>query len=221
MSLAIPNTTTQNTYTAATTFPPEQGAGTPFASGYLVIANNPATVSVLRGRTQGAASWGADFSYAPTTLPISSGLDPGTGQIRDYIFGVRFKSAVPGSAAQVFGGLFQLGDVTLSPANQFTGTLAAGGGFTPPSTGVIGSTATLHFPGGSTVTTLLTVAHGLGIVPTNVQATVFTASFGGDVCVCQTNNFTATSFDIVAQTTQGTVPVLGAVVIVSWLASSQ
>lgn len=142
MSLPIPNTTTLDVYTQATTFPPEQGAGTPFASGYIVIANNPATISVLRGTGQGSASWGADFSFTPTTLPLSAGLDPSTGQIRDFIFGVRFKSAIAGSPAQVFGGLFQLGDVTLSPANQFTGTLGAGGTFIPPGSNMIAGTVT-------------------------------------------------------------------------------
>jgi len=155
MSLAIPNTTSQDIYTAATTFPPEQGAGTPFASGYIVIANNPCTVSVLRGTGQGSASWGADFSFTPTTLPLSAGLDPSTGKIRDYIFGVRFKSAVPGSPAQVFGGLFQLGDVTLSPANQFTGALSSSGKFTPPGssliTGIVLSTGAINNGTGFTV----------------------------------------------------------------------
>ena len=134
MSLAIPNTTTQDDYAPATTFPVEQGAGTPFASGYIVIANSGATVSVLRGTGLGSASWGPNFSYAPTALPLNAGLDPTTGKIRDFIFGVRFRSAVAGNPAQVFGGLFQLGDVTLNPGQQFVGTISPSGGFTPPAT---------------------------------------------------------------------------------------
>lgn len=131
MSLPIPNTTTQAAYTNATTFPSEQGAGTPYASGYLVIANNPAVVSVLRGSGQGSASWSPELTYTPTTLPISAGLDPTTARIRDFIFGVRVRDAVAGTHAQVFGGLFQLGEVTLNPGNQFGGTVSPSGGFTP------------------------------------------------------------------------------------------
>jgi hypothetical protein len=157
VSLAIPNTTTQATYVAATTFPVEQGAGTPFASGYLVIANNSATVSVLRGTGQGSASWGPDFSYAPTTLPLSAGLDPTSGKIRDFIFGVRARDEVAGTHAQVFGGLFQLGDVTLNPGNQFTGTVSPSGGFLPPGTGMI--TGLVAASGAITAGSGFTVAH--------------------------------------------------------------
>ena len=210
MSFAIPNTTTLPAYDPSTTFPVEQGAGTPFASGYIVIANNPATVSVLRGTGQGSASWGADFAYAPTTLPLSAGLDPTTGKIRDFIFGVRFKDQTPGTHAQVFGGLFQLGDVTLNPGQQFTGTIAPGGGFTPPSMGTM-ITGAVSAAGGVVSGSGFGVVHG----GPGIYAVTFSTPFAApptmlcDVIDVNGGQATMAAVPLVGGVTVNTAPAAG------------
>ena len=135
--LSIPNTTTAaayNTPGATTTFPPEVGAGTPFVQGFLVIANATVFVSVLKGRAAGQAVWTPDVLQAPSLLPIAVDRLATPG---DRIFAVRFRDGVSGTHAQVFGALFQEGEVAFTPGTEFTTKITAGGGSGSPVANIV------------------------------------------------------------------------------------
>ena len=162
--LALPNTTTTDLYTdaGAAVFPStDSGAGTPYASGFLFIANQPAFVSIRKGPTSGSSgAWTPDTLVQPTMVPLTVGQPSAAKPNPDYIFGVRARSAVAGSPAQVFGALFQPGEISFVPGAQFTGTVSQSGGFTPVSGGLSGITGSVSAAGAILAGTGFTVAHG-------------------------------------------------------------
>lgn len=147
--LAIPNTTTVPSEASAgfVAFPPDAGALTPFANGFLSIANNSAQISIRKGPTAGESTWTPYVGILPTLVPLTTDR---AGRSRpDYIWGVKFIDGVPNTHAQVSGALFQPGEANFVPSTQITGTVSASGGFNPPVSGLtLFSDQTLSVPAG-------------------------------------------------------------------------
>lgn len=74
----------------------------------------------------------------------------------------------------------------------------------------------LTWPGATTISGTLTVTHGLGRAPVNVQAT--TKGILGEVLCAEAGNYTATTFDLHAQFVAGFTPAAAATFQVAWRA---
>jgi len=123
--VSLPNTTILDNYP-----PNPQVAGTDiFATGYFTVANNPVFAQYIYGQ-QGQDKFSPEFFLAPSVYPIF-------GNEANPIAGIRFRNAVAGSAAQVFGAFFYRNDPTLTPSSEFLSTISSAGLYTPPSTGAI------------------------------------------------------------------------------------
>ncbi len=218
--LPIPNTTTTATenVAGAAIFPAtDSGALTPYASGFLIVSNASARVSIRKGRTSGSSgSWTPYTLVQPTLIPFTTALGEANPE---YIYGVKAIDGVAGTHAQVFGAFFQKGEAAFTPGSQFLGTVSPGGGFTPTAP-VTAGTALVTFPAGSSMSNVLVVNHGLPATPTAVVATFIAASFGGVLCVCQTVLYTPTTVSLAVQTVDGSIPGAGANANVAWLAST-
>lgn len=113
MAIALKNTTTTDAY--------QDFAGSDvLASGWFTIANNPVLVKIVHG-IRGQAIEGPEMFLPPGTYPMRSGGRP------DPIAGIRFKSALTGTPAQVFGTFFYPGEATLEGGSPFTATVSASG----------------------------------------------------------------------------------------------
>ncbi len=77
-------------------------------------------------------------------------------------------------------------------------------------------TATLTWPGGTSLSSTLTVIHGLGRTPTEMFVTVKTGG-QGEVVAAHAGNADATKFEIQAQWVNGFAPVAGVTLPVSWM----
>lgn len=135
MALVIPNTTTTTSdqVTGAAVFPSLNAGLTPYASGYLFVANNSAQISIAKGPDGSSITWTPYALVQPTLIPISTDR---AGRARaDYVWGVKAIDGVAGTHAQVFGALYQPGEAGFIPATQFSGTVSPSGGFTPASSG--------------------------------------------------------------------------------------
>jgi hypothetical protein len=136
MSLSIPFTQTTANYTDpnAAVFPAEVGASTPFTSGYLIVGNASAYVSIYKGDGRGGAGWGPDF---PITGSPNAYV-PLLGGARQSIFGVRARDAVAGTHALISGALFQAGEASVTPSATFSGTIGGSGGYIPAASVITG-----------------------------------------------------------------------------------
>jgi len=121
--IALPNTTTANTY-------PGPGAGGAqvqgrdiFYSGWFTIANNAALAQYSYG-LQGFQDFSPEMYLAPGVYPLS-------GTQKNPLNGIRFRSAVSGSPAQVWGAFFYKDDPVLQSSAEFTSTVTPSGGVTP------------------------------------------------------------------------------------------
>lgn len=115
MALIIPNTTTQDAYDPSTTF-----AGSDvFAGGYFTVANNPVAVQLAVGEL-GQAAWQDEQYLPPATYPIVPGG-------RRPISGLRFRSFIAGTPAQVFGGLVYPGEPSIQAGTPYSATIAPSG----------------------------------------------------------------------------------------------
>ncbi len=218
--LAIPNTATTATENGPNPaiFPPtDSGALTPYASGFLIVANASAQVSIRKGRTSGSSgAWTPYTLVQPTLIPFTTAVgEPNP----EYIFGVKAIDGVAGTHARIFGAFFQKGEAAFTPGSQFLGTVGGTGGFTPSSP-VTAGTATCIYPGGSSLTGLITVNHGLSGTPTSVVASLTTTTVAGVISVFQCLNFTPTTFQIIAQTNDMSSPGAGQTATACWLAST-
>ncbi|MEI8051620.1 MAG: hypothetical protein WCI12_09320 [Actinomycetes bacterium] len=164
MSIAIPLTSTTDNYSdpGAAVF---DFGGTPYSGGYLYVQNAGAYVSLKTAQAQGSSTWGPEFATNTALIPLAGGADT---RYRpngpDRIYGVRCRSLLAGTAAIVYGGVFQEGEAGLIPSNQIGGTITPSGGIIPPSAvttlnfqhnGVsVGNETTLDFSdaGGTTFT---------------------------------------------------------------------
>lgn len=122
MPLIIPNTTTQDAYSDDVTF----AGGDIFAGGYFTVANNPVAVQLAVGQF-GQAHWQDEQYLPPATYPIVPG-----GRLP--ISGLRFRSFIAGSPAQVFGGLVYPGEPSVQAGTPYTSVVSAGGAVTPVAT---------------------------------------------------------------------------------------
>lgn len=118
MPAVLPNTTTTDNY--PTTGGAQVGAQDIFQSGFFIVANNPVFGRYLHGQ-RGQQDESPDIYMPPGTYPLQSGD-------RDPLGGIRFKSAVVGSPAQVFGVLFYPGEAQLISSAEFNASIAPGGG---------------------------------------------------------------------------------------------
>lgn len=107
----------QAAYTEAVTF----GFGDIFASGFLIVANNPVIMQMGIG-PRGQHRWGSELFIPPSTFPLQAGD-------RQRISGVRFKQVpgVGGTAPQVFGSLFYPGEPAVYAGNPFTDIITPSG----------------------------------------------------------------------------------------------
>ena len=138
MSLVIPNTATTaaDTNAGAAVFPGIDGGLTPYVSGYLFVANSSAQISIRRGPTSGTAQWSPYALVSPTMVPLST--DRGGRADPQFLFGIKAIDGVAGTHAQVFGVLYQAGEASFIPSNQFGGTVSSSGSFTPGVTALLG-----------------------------------------------------------------------------------
>lgn len=120
MSVFLPNTTTTGDYKGAVL----GGDSTPYDRGQLLIANNPASVLVSRGKDRSSITEDEYPYVTPSLVPLVRGAN-------EYIFGVKVKSAIAASPAQVSGYLVEPGVAGLGAGSAFTQQVAAGGGVTP------------------------------------------------------------------------------------------
>lgn len=124
MPVSLPNTTTTNNY-------PVPGAGGAqiiardvFASGWFTVANAAVFAQYSYGK-QGQSDPSPDLYLAPGTYPlIGNEINP--------VNGIRFKSAVPGSPAQIWGAFFYKNDPVLQSSAEFTALISASGGVSQP-----------------------------------------------------------------------------------------
>lgn len=78
-------------------------------------------------------------------------------------------------------------------------------------------TATLTWPGGTSLSNTLTVPHGLGGAPSEVLATMKVAA-SGQVWAVHAGAYTSSSFDLQAEPVAGFAPPLGTTVDAAWMA---
>lgn len=125
MPVSLPNTTITDAYPAN-----PQVAGTDiFANGYFTVANNPVFTQYVYG-IFGQERFSPEFYLAPSVYPIF-------GSLANPIAGIRFRNAVAGSPAQVFGAFFYKDDPVMTPSSEFLSTVSSTGTFTPPPTGAV------------------------------------------------------------------------------------
>jgi hypothetical protein len=143
----------QNTATADAYPAPGAGgaqvAGTDiFESGWFIVANASAICEYTYG-LQGQYELAPEIFLAPGNYPLNA-------SVTRAINGIRFRSAVTGKPAQVFGTFFYPTDPTIQSSSEFLSQVAANGGVTPPAsssalTGQIASAGTVTAGTGFTV----------------------------------------------------------------------
>lgn len=123
MPITLGNTTVQDIY-------PNPGAGGAqisgsdvFAQGWFTVANNSVIAQYEYG-IFGQLSYSPEMFLAPGTYPIASSSS-------NPINGIRFRNAIIGQAAQVWGTFFYDTDPVVSPSAEFTSTVAPSGAITP------------------------------------------------------------------------------------------
>ncbi len=128
MPLSIPNTTLQDDYTEATTF-----AGIDvLATGWFVVANNPAAITLLvnqGGYKHGMSSPFPEQYLAPGTYPLSPGA-------KLAVAGIKARNYIAGKPVQFFGAMYYPGEPYIASGQEYSGIVAPGGGVVPSSTGI-------------------------------------------------------------------------------------
>lgn len=173
MPVSLPNTATANAYPIPGAGG-AQAAGTDvFASGWFIVANAAAFGEFVYG-IQGQYELSPEMFLSPGNYPIQASQSKA-------ISGIRFRSAVAGVPAQVFGTFFYPTDPTLQAASEFTSTVSTTGGVTPPSGGAQ-LTGQITSGGGITAGTGFTVAHG----GTGLYTVTFTTPFAATPTIVTT-----------------------------------
>src|SRR5437773_2708761 len=119
MPATLGNTTTTDNYRDT-----RLGGGSLFASGTILVANNPVSLLLTVGRSFGEEH-DVEFPYVnPSTIPLIAGqATPDQKSDVEYIVGVQFKSAIVGKPAQVAGWLIEPQQAGLAPGTPFTQTI--------------------------------------------------------------------------------------------------
>jgi len=120
--LTMNNVPTQDGYTEATTLGPVAQA----EQVVYVVANNP-VIAQLAGTSKAGTTqpWGPEILITPNAGTFSR------------LQGIRFKSAIPGSPAQVVAQLVEPGDPVPSAGTPFTAFLSTSGQVSPVASGAI------------------------------------------------------------------------------------
>lgn len=133
MPAILPNTPTADAYpTSAQSAGCQVGLNDVYASGYFVVANAAALAQYQHG-LQGQQDFSSDIFLPPATYPL-------VGSDQDPLGGIKFKSAVTGIPAQVFGVLYKKNESALLAGSEFSSAVSTSGGITPPGSGIEGLT---------------------------------------------------------------------------------
>lgn len=173
MPAFLPNTTTTDKF--PTSGGAQVGVGDVFASGYFVVANAAAFVQYQHG-VYSQADPSQEIYCPPATYPLY-------GTDTDPLGGLKFRSAVTGVPAQVFGVLYKKGEASLLAGSEFAATVAPGGGITVGGnmiTGIVSGAGLIVAGTGFTV-----VRNGVG----DYSVTYTTAFAAVPVVLCQTADF--------------------------------
>lgn len=136
MPAVLPNTPTTDNYPSPTQSGGAQiGLQDIFESGFFVVANAAVFGQYFHGE-RGQSDNSPDIYMPPGTYPL-------TATDRDPLGGIRFRSAVVGVPAQVFGVLYYKDEAKLLSSAEFTATVTPSGGITPGASFVIGYATTL------------------------------------------------------------------------------
>lgn len=127
MPAILPNTATADDY--PDTGGCQVGINDVFASGYFVVANAAVFAQYQHG-PQGQQDFSGDIFLAPATYPL-------VGTPTDPLGGIRFKSAVAGTPAQVFGVLYKKDESSLLAGSEFGAQVSGAGTITPPAGGAV------------------------------------------------------------------------------------
>lgn len=128
MPVSLPNTTTADNYPVPGSGGAQVQARDVFQSGWFTVANAAVFAQYAYGRA-GLSHPSPDLYLAPGTYPL-------TGTPINPINGIRFKSAVAGTPAQVWGAFFYKNDPVLESSAEFTSNVSPTGSVIP-STGVM------------------------------------------------------------------------------------
>lgn len=131
MPAILPNTPTANAYpTSNQSGGCQLGLNDVFETGYFVVANAAAFAQYQHG-VQGQQDFSPDIFLPPATYPL-------VGSDKDPLGGIRFKSAVPGTPAQVFGVFYKKDESALLAGSEFAATVSSSGGITSGGTMITG-----------------------------------------------------------------------------------
>lgn len=119
MPRILPNTTTADQY-PGTAGGAQIGIGDIFGSGFFVVANAAVFCQYFHG-LRGQSDNSDELFLPPGTYPL-------TATEKDPLGGLRFRSAVTGTPAQVFGVLYYPNEATLLASSEFTASVSPGGG---------------------------------------------------------------------------------------------
>jgi len=133
--VSLPNTTVADSYPSAGGGGAQISGRDIFASGWFTVANAAVLAEYLYG-LQGFDIASPEMFLAPGTYPLA-------GNEQNPLNGIRFRNAVAGSPAQVWGAFFYKTDPVLSSSAEFTSQISPSGSV---STGVLGPTPSLTLP---------------------------------------------------------------------------
>lgn len=118
MPSTLPNTTTTDKYVQVL------GGSAIYDRGQFLIANNPVSLIVQRGPDKSTYTEDEYPYLTPTSFPFQRSA-------KEYIVGVKVKSAIVGSPAQVSGFLLEPDVAGVGLGSAFLANVATGGGVTP------------------------------------------------------------------------------------------
>src|SRR5438552_18324253 len=123
MPAVLPNTTTTDNYPPPGRGGAQVGIGDVFYSGYFIVANAAVICEYYQG--VGGQAYPSDEMY------LTPGTYPMTATDKSPLGGIRFRSAVAGKTAQVFGVFYYKDEATLLAGSEFTSIVSSGGGIKP------------------------------------------------------------------------------------------
>lgn len=127
MPQVLPNTTVADAYPAIGAGGAQLGIGDVFAFGYFVVAN-AAVIATFYYGPNGLQQTSQEIFLVPSTYPLAASR-------KNPLGGIKFRNAVAGTPAQVFGALYYPNDVSLVAGGEYTPTVSAAGGVTPAAGG--------------------------------------------------------------------------------------
>lgn len=120
--LTLNNVATQDTYVDALTLGP-----VPTCEKVIYVVANASVIAQVAAKSDDKTTqpWGAEILVTPQVAEFNR------------LQGIRFRSAIPGSPAQIVAQLIEPGDVVPVGGTPFTAVLAATGGITPGPTNLV------------------------------------------------------------------------------------